>query len=100
VYINQRAICAVPWALARNALAAALTLSQEIFMTYKEKLNPWCIIRPIPNLQAQVVARFRRRVDAEGRLKILNRMTPNSSLEIVFDTAPKNTNSADGAAAT
>lgn len=65
-------------------------------MTYKEKLNPWCIIRPVPNLQAQIIARFRRRVDAEGRLKILNRMTPNSSFEIVFDTAPKDTGSADG----
>lgn len=69
-------------------------------MTYKEKLNPWCIIRPIPNLQAQVVARFRRRVDAEGRLKILNRMTPNSSLEIVFDTTPKDTDSPEGSATT
>jgi hypothetical protein len=65
-------------------------------MTYKEKLNPWCIIRPIPNLQAQIVARFRRRVDAEGRLKILKRMTPNGSFEIVFDIATKNTDSADG----
>jgi Txe/YoeB family toxin of Txe-Axe toxin-antitoxin module len=69
-------------------------------MTYKEKLNPWCIIRPIPNLQAQVIARFRRRVDAEGRLKILNRMTPNSSFEIVFDTTPKDTGSPDGSVTT
>lgn len=69
-------------------------------MTYKEKLNPWCIIRPIPNLQAQIVARFRRRVDAEGRLKILNRMTPNSSFEIIFDTAPKDTDSRGGSATT
>lgn len=66
-------------------------------MTYKEKLNPWCIIRPVPNLQAQVIARFRRRVDAEGRLKILNRMTPNSAFEIVFDTAPKDTDAPDAA---
>jgi hypothetical protein len=89
----------VRFALILGLDPASLSLSQEIFMTYKEKLNPWCIIRPIPNLQAQVVARFRRRVDAEGRLKILNRMTPNSSFEIVFDTAPKDTDSADGAAA-
>ncbi len=65
-------------------------------MTYKEKLNPWCIIRPIPNLQAQIVARFRRRVDAEGRLKILKRMTPNGSFEIIFDVATEKEDSADG----
>jgi hypothetical protein len=30
-------------------------------MTYFEKLHPWCIIRPLPNLQRRIIARCRRR---------------------------------------
>ncbi len=33
-------------------------------MTYLERLNPWCIIRPFPNMRSLIVGRFRRRVDA------------------------------------
>ncbi len=54
-------------------------------MTYKDKLNPWCIIRPLSNVQMRIVGRFRRRVDAEEHLKILKRMIPNVPFEIMFD---------------
>ncbi len=37
-------------------------------MTYLERLNPWCIIRPFPNMRTLIIGRFRRRVDAERYL--------------------------------
>jgi hypothetical protein len=39
-------------------------------MTYLQRLNPWCIIRPFPDMRTLIVGRFRRRVDAEGHLRI------------------------------
>ena len=39
----------------------------------------------MPNLQRIVVARFRRRNDAEAHLKILHRMIPNVTYIIIFD---------------
>jgi hypothetical protein len=60
-------------------------------MTYKDKLNPWCIIRPISNVQMRIVGRFRRRSDAEGHLQVLKRMIPNVPFEIMFDIASEDT---------
>ncbi len=57
-------------------------------MTYFERLHPWCIIRPLPNLQRLIVARCRRRNDAESHVQILRRLTPNVSYEVVFDITP------------
>jgi hypothetical protein len=60
-------------------------------MSYKDKLNPWCIIRPVSNVQMRIVGRFRRRSDAEGHLQVLKRMIPNVPFEIMFDIASENT---------
>ncbi len=57
-------------------------------MTYLERLNPWCIIRPLPNMRTLIVGRFRRRVDAEGHLRILKQMIPSVPFEIVFYVMP------------
>ncbi len=57
-------------------------------MTYLERLNPWCIIRPFPDMRTLIVGRFRRRVDAEGHLRILKQMIPSVPFEIVFDVMP------------
>lgn len=54
-------------------------------MTYFEKLHPWCIIQPLPKLQRRIVARFRRRSDAEAHLQILRRLIPTVTHAIVFD---------------
>ncbi|MEW6497208.1 MAG: hypothetical protein AB1589_32605 [Cyanobacteriota bacterium] len=54
-------------------------------MTYLERLNPWCIIRPFPNMRSSIVGRFRRRVDAEGHLRVLKQMMPTVGFEIMFD---------------
>ena len=54
-------------------------------MTYVERLNPWCIIRPVSHVQMRIVGRFRRRVDAEGHLQVLKRLMPDVPFEIMFD---------------
>ena len=58
-------------------------------MTYFNLLHPWCIIRQLPNLQRLVVARFRRRIDAESHLQIISKLIPNVTYEIIFDPAPE-----------
>jgi len=57
-------------------------------MTYLQRLHPWCIIRPCPDMRTIIVGRFRRRVDAEGHLRILKQMMPSVPFEIVFDAMP------------
>jgi hypothetical protein len=64
-------------------------------MSYKDKLNPWCIIRPVSDVQMRIVGRFRRRVDAEGHLKILKQLIPNVPFEIMFDITSEHTDSED-----
>ncbi|NEQ27607.1 MAG: hypothetical protein F6K28_53115 [Microcoleus sp. SIO2G3] len=57
-------------------------------MTYLQRLHPWCIIRPFPDMRTLIVGRFRRRVDAEGHLRILKQLMPTVPFEIVFDVMP------------
>jgi hypothetical protein len=54
-------------------------------MSYRDQLQPWCIIRCLPNAQTITVARFRRRSDAEAYLRTLRQLTPTASFRIVFD---------------
>ncbi|HAX88527.1 MAG TPA: hypothetical protein DCY91_20235 [Cyanobacteria bacterium UBA11370] len=54
-------------------------------MNYHEKLSPWTIIRLQPNLRHTIVTRFRRRGDAEGYLRALQRIMPQVQFTIVFD---------------
>ena len=56
-----------------------------------ERLHPWCIIRPFPNMRSKIVGRFRRRVDAEGHLRVLQQMIPTVPFEIMFDVLPEET---------
>jgi hypothetical protein len=39
-------------------------------------------------MRTLIVGRFRRRVDAEGHLRILKQMMPSIAFEIVFDVMP------------
>src|SRR4028118_906409 len=71
--------------------AVAKMRSQGVVMSYKDKLNPWCIIRPVSNVQMRIVGRFRRRSDAEGHLQVLKRMIPTVPFEIMFDIASEDT---------
>ncbi|NET04585.1 MAG: hypothetical protein F6K09_33075 [Merismopedia sp. SIO2A8] len=63
-------------------------------MTYKDKLFPWRIIRHLPNMQRLVVARFRRRNEAEAYLKTLQGLMPNLKHIIIFDIEPEDINQA------
>jgi hypothetical protein len=54
-------------------------------MTYFDQLHPWCLMRLLPNLQRQVIARFRRRNDAEAHMRVLRQQAPTVSYEVVFD---------------
>ena len=64
-------------------------------MTYLEKLHPWCIISLFPNMRSSIVGRFRRRVDAEGHLRVLKQLMPTVPYAIVFDMTPEQTDSED-----
>jgi hypothetical protein len=53
--------------------------------SYRDSLHPWCIVRAFPNAHTLVVARFRRRSDAEAQLSALQRLIPAASFYVVFD---------------
>lgn len=61
-------------------------------MSYFNQLHPWAIVRLMPKLQSIVVARFRRRPDAEAHLRILQQMIPAVSYQIIYDMQPEPTN--------
>ncbi|MBI4783956.1 MAG: hypothetical protein HY785_21940 [Oscillatoriophycideae cyanobacterium NC_groundwater_1537_Pr4_S-0.65um_50_18] len=54
-------------------------------MSYRDALAPWCIIQHLPKMQHAVIARFRKRNDAEDYLKVVKRLNPAIAYEIVFD---------------
>lgn len=54
-------------------------------MNYQEQLSPWVIHQLLPDCQEQAIARFRHRNDAEGYLKAMSQMRPNSKFAIAFD---------------
>lgn len=55
-------------------------------MSYRNALSPWCIIQHLPKMQRVVIARFRKRNDAEDHLRTLKRMNPEQAYEILFDS--------------
>ncbi|MBD2072183.1 hypothetical protein H6F93_32455 [Leptolyngbya sp. FACHB-671] len=67
-------------------------------MTYREQLHPWCIIRHAAEAtqsaaptEQLVVARFRRRNNAEDHLKRMQRLSPECSYSIIFDPTTRRT---------
>ena len=54
-------------------------------MTCKKRLSPWIIVRLLPNMQRVTVGRFRTRSDADGHLRILQRLIPTAEMVVVFD---------------
>lgn len=53
-------------------------------MTYQEKLNPWTVQNQHPNLGQQVIARFRRRGEADAYLNAMQQMRPGLKLSVAF----------------
>lgn len=58
-------------------------------MSYRERLNPWTIVRVLPDVEPISVGRFRSRSDADGHLKFLRQQIPNASFEVIFDGQPR-----------
>jgi hypothetical protein len=57
-------------------------------MAYRDQLYPWCIVHSVHGAQSTVVARFRRRTDAEAHLRILRQTHPSFTYRILFEKAP------------
>ncbi len=54
-------------------------------MSYQDQLHPWVVYRLLPNLQRLMVARFRRRGDADAYLKTMQRVMPRSHFAVVYE---------------
>jgi hypothetical protein len=39
----------------------------------------------LPNAQTQIIARFRRRTDAEAQMRVLTRLNPAAIYQVMFD---------------
>ncbi|MEZ2236190.1 hypothetical protein [Microcoleus sp.] len=55
--------------------------------TYRDRLQPWHLIRHLPNCQRLTVARFARRRDAESYLNALRHLMPAVPHTIIFVNA-------------
>ncbi|MEG4031825.1 MULTISPECIES: hypothetical protein [unclassified Microcoleus] len=55
--------------------------------TYRDRLQPWHLIRHLPNCQRLTVARFSRRPDGESYFNALRRLMPAVPHTIVFVNA-------------
>ena len=53
-------------------------------MIYRDSLSPWCVVQQLPKLQHAIVARFRNRNDAEAYIKVIRRINPTVTYEIMF----------------
>ncbi|MBD2103656.1 hypothetical protein [Leptolyngbya sp. FACHB-261] len=61
-------------------------MTEQLSEKYQQILNPWAITRRSPNsVCSTVIARFRRRTDAEGHLQALRRTVPSLDFEVVWD---------------
>jgi hypothetical protein len=56
-------------------------------MIYRDSLSPGCVIQQLPKLQNAIVARFRKRNDAEDYVRVLRQINPAIAYEIMFDPA-------------
>jgi hypothetical protein len=73
-----------------SVLALALLFNgAKLLMTYKEKLQPWCIIRNLPDMRSKFIARFRSRSDAQGHMQLLRANNPTTSYQVIFNVTPK-----------
>lgn len=52
---------------------------------YYNQLHAWCIVQQLPNFQRAVIARFRKRNDAEDYLQALQRLSRDSSYLVIFE---------------
>ncbi|UIE37645.1 hypothetical protein [Leptodesmis sichuanensis] len=68
-----------------NNLPSKVNLSDCGTPTYKDRLKRWAIVRLFPNQQPVIVARFRKRSDADGHLQFLQQQIPDGQFLVMFD---------------
>ncbi len=61
------------------------SISETQTATYRKRLNGWAIARSVPDMEREIVARFRSRSDADGYLRHLRQEIPNTCFEVIFD---------------
>ncbi|MEH1846638.1 MAG: hypothetical protein V7L25_16995 [Nostoc sp.] len=54
-------------------------------MPYRDDLDRWLVVRLLANMQRVVLARFRTQSDADGYLRVIQRLIPDSKFLVVFD---------------
>ncbi len=71
-----------------NNLPSKVNLSAygtPTYKAYKDRLKRWAIARLVPNQKPVVVARFRKRSDADGHLQFLQQQIPDGQFLVMFD---------------
>lgn len=52
---------------------------------YRDRLSYWSVVRLLPDLKTQTIARFRSRSDADGHLQFLRQQLPTVQFAVLFD---------------
>jgi hypothetical protein len=60
-------------------------MNQQNSVTYRNSLNPWAIVRLLPNSRWTIVGHYRNRSDADGQVKCLKQQIPQGLFVVVFD---------------
>ncbi len=68
-----------------NSLSLEANLSAYGPSSYGDRLKRWAIARFLPNQQPVIVARFRKRSDADGHLQFLRQQIPDGQFLVMFD---------------
>lgn len=69
-----------------NSLPSEANLSADrTSAAYGDRLKRWAIARFLPNQQPVIVARFRKRSDADGHLQFLQQQIPDGKFLVMFD---------------
>jgi hypothetical protein len=68
-----------------NSLPPEADLPADGTSAYGDRLKRWAIARLFPNQQPVIVARFRKRADADGHLRFLQNQMPEAQFTVVFD---------------
>lgn len=54
-----------------------------MYTTLNPAINPWLVC-----MNGKAIARFRRRIEAEGYTRTLRGLEPSARVEIMFDNGP------------
>jgi len=68
--------------------SSSVAYKVEAPTAYNQLLHPWCVVQLLPHMQRRIVARFRRRNDADAHLKAMRRLSPSAQYTVMFDPAP------------